>query len=146
MTFPHADRPIEVLLVEDNPGDVRLTREAMREAKVKNSLHVVRDGAEAMAFLRRERPFTEAVTPDLILLDLNLPKKNGREVLEEIKQDETLRNIPVIILTTSQADRDVLDCYRLRANAYVPKPVGLEHFLEVASTIQEFWLRIVRLP
>lgn len=137
--------PIEVLLVEDNPGDVRLTREALRDAKVRNNLHVAWDGVEALEFLRRTGRHASAPRPDVILLDLNLPKKNGREVLDEIKRDDALRPIPVVILTTSQAEQDVLDSYRLRANAYVTKPVGLEQFLTVLQSIERFWLEIVRL-
>jgi CheY-like chemotaxis protein len=137
--------PVEVLLVEDNPGDVRLTREALRDAKVRNNLHAVPDGVEAMAFLRRAGPYTDVPRPDVILLDLNLPRKNGREVLEEIKTDETLRHIPVVVLTTSQAEQDILESYRLRANAYVTKPVGLEQFLTVVQSIEHFWLEIVKL-
>ena len=138
--------PIEILLVEDNPGDVRLTREALKDTKVLNQLHVAADGVEAMAFLRREDPHAGAPRPDLVLLDLNLPRKDGREVLEEIKEDPELRNIPVVILTTSQAEQDVLQSYQLRANAYVTKPVDLERFLEVVKSIESFWLEIVRLP
>ena len=141
-----APRSIEILLVEDNPGDVRLTREALRDGKVRNRLRVVPDGVEALALLRRQGQYAGAALPDLILLDLNLPKKSGREVLEEIKQDDTLRHIPVVILTTSQAERDILESYRLRANAYVSKPVDLEQFLQVVSAIEHFWLQIVRLP
>ena len=137
---------IEILLVEDNPGDVRLTQEALHDAKVRNHLHVVSDGVEAMAFLRRQGAHTGAPRPDLILLDLNLPKKSGREVLEEIKQDDALRHIPVVILTTSQAEQDVLASYRLRANAYVTKPVDLDQFLKVVRVIERFWLEIVKLP
>src|SRR6266853_2335766 len=132
----HTGVPIEILLVEDNPGDVRLTREALREAKVRNNAHVVIDGVEAMAFLRREGIYTQAPRPDLILLDLNLPKKTGREVLEEIKQDNGLSHIPVVILTTSQAEQDILESYRFRANAYVTKPVDLEQFLKVVQSIE----------
>lgn len=138
--------PIEILLVEDNAADVRLTREALKDAKVRNQLHVAADGVEAMAFLRREGRHAGAPRPDLVLLDLNLPKKDGREVLEEIKQDPGLQNIPVVILTTSQAEEDVLRSYQLRANAYVTKPVDLERFLEVVRSIESFWLEIVRLP
>ena len=138
--------PIEILLVEDNPGDVRLTQEVMKDAKVRNHLNVAADGVEAMAFLRREGRHAEAPRPDLVLLDLNLPKKDGREVLEEIKQDAGLQNIPVVILTTSQAEEDVLRSYQLCANAYVTKPVDLERFLEVVKSIESFWLEIVRLP
>jgi two-component system, chemotaxis family, response regulator Rcp1 len=137
--------PIEILLVEDNPGDVRLTREALKDAKVRNNLSVAMDGVEALAFLRKQGKHVAAVRPDLILLDLNLPKKNGREVLEEIKRDPALQHIPVVILTTSQAEQDVLESYRLRANAYVTKPVDLEQFLRVVGSIEEFWLEIVKL-
>jgi two-component system, chemotaxis family, response regulator Rcp1 len=137
--------PIEILLVEDNPGDARLTREALRDAKVRNNLHVAPDGVEALAFLRRQGKHTTVPKPDLILLDLNLPRKDGREVLEEIKQDDQLRHIPVVILTTSQAERDIAESYRLRANAYVTKPVDLEQFLNVVQAIEHFWLEIVKL-
>ncbi|HLE84013.1 MAG TPA: response regulator [Thermoanaerobaculia bacterium] len=138
--------PIEILLVEDNAADVRLTREALKDAKVRNRLHVAADGVVAMAFLRREGRHADAPRPDLVLLDLNLPKKDGREVLEESKQDPGLQNIPVVILTTSQAEEDVLRSYQLHANAYVTKPVDLERFLEVVRSIESFWLEIVRLP
>ena len=137
--------PIEILLVEDNPGDVRLTKEALKDAKVRNNLSVAMDGVDALAFLRKQGKYTGASRPDLILLDLNLPRKNGREVLEEIKQDSALQHIPVVILTTSQAEQDVLESYRLRANAYVTKPVDLEQFLRVVGSIEEFWLEIVKL-
>ena len=137
--------PIQILLVEDNPGDVRLTREALRDAKVHNNVSVAYDGVEAMAFLRKEGRYAEAPRPDLILLDLNLPKKSGREVLEEIKRDDRFKHIPVVILTTSQAEQDVLESYRLRANAYVTKPVDLEQFLKVVKSIEQFWLEIVKL-
>ena len=138
--------PIEILLVEDNAADVRLTREALKDAKVRNQLHVAADGVEAIALLRREGRHAGSPRPDLVLLDLNLPKKDGREVLEEIKQDPGLQNIPVVILTTSQAEEDVLRSYQLRANAFVTKPVDLERFLEVVRSIESFWLEIVRLP
>jgi two-component system, chemotaxis family, response regulator Rcp1 len=137
--------PIEILLVEDNPGDVRLTREALRDAKVRTNLHVAADGVEAMAFLHKEGEHGQALRPDLIFLDLNLPRKSGREVLEEVKHDELLKHIPVVILTTSQAERDILESYRLRANAYVAKPVDLEQFLKVVRSIEQFWLEIVQL-
>lgn len=137
--------PIQVLLVEDNIGDVRLTQEALRDAKVRNNLHVVSDGVEAMAFLRRESPYAAAPRPDLVLLDLNLPKKGGLEVLEEIKTDPDLQHIPVVILTTSQAEQDIVQSYRRRANAYVTKPVNLEQFLKVVGSIEQFWLEIVKL-
>jgi chemotaxis family two-component system response regulator Rcp1 len=137
--------PIEILLVEDNPGDVRLTREALRDAKVRTNLHVAADGVEAMAFLHKEGEHGQALRPDLIFLDLNLPRKSGREVLEEVKHDELLKHIPVVILTTSQAERDILESYRIGANAYVAKPVDLEQFLKVVQSIEQFWLEIVQL-
>lgn len=137
--------PIEILLVEDNPGDIRLTREALKDAKVRNNIHVAMDGVDAMAFLHKQGKHAAVPRPDLILLDLNLPKMNGREVLEEIKQDAGLQHIPVVILTTSQAEQDVLESYRLRANAFVTKPVDLEQFLKVVASIEQFWLEIVKL-
>jgi two-component system, chemotaxis family, response regulator Rcp1 len=139
-------RPVEILLVEDNPGDVRLTREALREGKVRNNLHVAADGVEALHFLRREGKFAGAVRPDLILLDLNLPKKDGREVLEDIKSDPALRYIPVVVLTSSQAEQDILRAYDLHANCYVTKPVDLDQFIHVVRSIEEFWFTIVKLP
>jgi chemotaxis family two-component system response regulator Rcp1 len=138
--------PIEILLVEDSPGDVRLTREALQEAKVSNHLHVVPDGAEAMAFLRHQGRYADAPHPDLILLDLNLPKKDGRQVLEEIKADPALKRIPVIVLTTSDAESDVLRSYDLHANCYLVKPVDVDRFFEQVRSIEGFWLSIVRLP
>jgi len=142
---PLAAKPIEILLVEDNPGDVRLTKEALKDARVANNLHITIDGVEALAFLRKQGKHAAVPRPDLILLDLNLPKKNGREVLEEIKKEEALRHIPVVILTTSQAEQDVVESYRLQANAYVTKPVDLDQFLKVVSSIEQFWLEIVKL-
>ena len=139
-------RPIEILLVEDNPGDVRLTAEAFKEGKVHNKLSVVEDGIEAMAFLRREGKYVNATRPDLILLDLNLPKKDGREVLAEIKRDSKLRRIPVVILTTSRAEEDIVKTYDLHANCYITKPVDLEQFIAVVKYIDYFWLAIVKLP
>ncbi|HEX6927300.1 MAG TPA: response regulator [Longimicrobiaceae bacterium] len=139
-------RPVEILLVEDNPGDVRLTREALREGKVRNNLHVASDGVEALKFLRREEPYAEAVRPDLILLDLNLPRKDGREVLEEVKADPALRHIPVVVLTSSQAEQDILRAYDLHANCYVTKPVDLDQFIHVVRSIEDFWFTIVKLP
>ena len=139
-------RPIEILLVEDNPGDVRLAIEALRESKVRNNLHVARDGVEALAFLRREQPHDEAPRPDLILLDLNLPRKDGRQVLAEIKVDPRLHTIPVVILTTSRAEQDVLRSYELQANCYITKPVDLDQFITVVKSIEDFWLTIVTLP
>lgn len=139
-------RPIEILLVEDNPGDIRLTKEALKEGKVLNTLTVAQDGVEALACLRRQGRYAEAKRPDLILLDLNLPKKDGREVLAEIKQDETLKLIPVVVLTTSQDEQDVLKSYGLHANCYITKPVELEQFILVVKAIEHFWLGIVVLP
>ncbi len=139
-------RPAEVLLVEDNPGDARLTLEALKEGKVLNRVSVVSDGVEAVAFLRRQGPYADAPRPNLILLDLNLPKKDGREVLAEIKADPGLKRIPVVILTTSQAEEDIAKTYDLHANCYVTKPVDLDKFLEVVRSIEDFWLAIVQLP
>ena len=138
--------PIEVLLVEDSPGDVRLTREAFKDAKVHLNLNVASDGAEAMDFLNREGKHPHAPRPDLILLDLNLPKKDGREVLEEVKESPTLKSIPVVILTTSASDADILRSYRLHANCYITKPVSLDGFLQVVKSIDDFWLTVVKLP
>lgn len=139
-------RSVEILLVEDNPGDVRLTLEALREAKIYNRVHIVDDGEKAIAFLRRQGDYVNAPNPDLILLDLNLPKKDGREVLAEIKADENIKRIPVVILTTSKAERDILRSYDLQANCYVAKPVDLDQFITVIKSIGDFWLAIVRLP
>ena len=137
---------IEVLLVEDSPGDVRLTREALKDAKVYINLHVATDGIEAMAYLERTGAHVDAPRPDLILLDLNLPKKDGREVLKEIKESPSLRIIPVVILTTSSSDADVLQSYHLHANCYISKPVDLDGFLKVVRSIDNFWLSVVKLP
>ena len=142
----NASRPIEILLVEDNPGDVRLLEEAFREGKVTNSLNVVKDGVAAMAYLRREDPHADAARPDLILLDLNLPKKDGREVLTEIKQDPELKRIPVVVLTTSAAEQDVMKAYDQYVNAYITKPVDLDQFFGLVQTIERFWLTIVVFP
>jgi len=139
-------RHINILLVEDNPGDARLTIEALRDAKVRNELNVARDGVEAMAMLRREDGYADAPRPDLILLDLNLPRKDGRQVLAEIKSDENLRRIPVAVLTTSQAEQDILASYDLHANCYITKPVDLNEFVRVVQGIENFWLSIVKLP
>ncbi|MFD0902408.1 response regulator [Actinomadura sediminis] len=139
-------RPIEVLLVEDDPGDVLLTTEAFEHNKVQNYLHVVEDGEKAMAFLRREGEYADKPRPDLVLLDLNLPRKDGREVLSEIKDDEELRSIPVVVLTTSEADEDILRSYRLHANAYVTKPVDFERFVSVVRQIDDFFVSVVKLP
>lgn len=140
------NRPIDILLVEDNPGDVRLTREALKDAKVLNEIHVARDGVEAMQFVHREGSFKNAPMPDLILLDLNLPRKDGREVLADIKQDPKLCHIPVVVLTTSKADEDIVRTYNLHANAYITKPVDLNRFVEIMHTLEEFWFTIVKLP
>jgi two-component system, chemotaxis family, response regulator Rcp1 len=139
-------RPIEILLVEDNPGDVRLTREALFDAKVRNNMMVASDGVEALAYLRQEGQHAGTTRPDLILLDLNLPRMNGFEVLDSIKEDAELKRIPVIILTTSQAEQDIIRSYDLYANAYVTKPVDLEQFINVIKAIEGFWLEIVKLP
>ena len=139
-------RAIDILLVEDNPGDARLTREALSQSKVRNHLHLARDGEEAMAFLRREGAFAAAPTPDLVLLDLNLPRRDGREVLEDIKKDPALMQIPVVVLTSSQADEDVLRSYRLHANCFITKPVDLEQLTKVVQGIEQFWFTVVRLP
>jgi two-component system, chemotaxis family, response regulator Rcp1 len=146
MSAAEAMRPVEILLVEDNPGDVRLTKEALKEAKVINNLTVLKDGVEALAFLRQQGSYGGAVIPHLILLDLNLPKKDGREVLAEIKADEKLKRIPVVVLTTSQDEQDVFKSYNLHANCYVTKPVDLEQFMTVVKSIEDFWLGIVMLP
>jgi chemotaxis family two-component system response regulator Rcp1 len=146
MKRPKAGKPVEILMVEDNPGDVRLTMEALRDAKVLNHMSVAADGVEAMAFLRREGKHAHAPRPDLILLDLNMPRKDGREVLAEIKADPDLRRIPVVILTMSTAEKDILESYDLHANCYIAKPVDLDQFLGVVQSIGEFWLATVRLP
>ncbi|MDY6875836.1 MAG: response regulator [Chloroflexota bacterium] len=146
MNVGKAGRPIEILLVEDNPGDVRLTMEAFKENKMHNHLHVVGDGVEALAFLRGEGQYVDLPRPDLILLDLNLPKKDGREVLTDIKDDENLRRIPVVILTTSRAEEDIIKTYDLHANCYITKPVDLGEFIRVVRSIEDFWLTIVKLP
>jgi CheY-like chemotaxis protein len=141
-----AIKPIEILLIEDNPGDVRLTREALRDAKVLNNMTVARDGEEAMSILRHESEYGSAVRPDLILLDINLPRMNGFEVLDCIKEDPDLKCIPVVILTTSQAEQDIIRGYHLHANAYITKPVDLAQFVKVIKSIEDFWLEIVKLP
>jgi CheY-like chemotaxis protein len=139
-------RPVEILLVEDSPSDTQLTIEALHEGKVANNLNHVEDGVEAMAFVRHEGRYASAPRPDLILLDLNLPRKDGREVLEELKRDPALRTIPVVVLTTSRADQDVLRSYQLHANCYITKPVDFKQFLDVVRTIERFWLTVVTLP
>lgn len=146
MVIPDLVKPIEILLVEDNPGDVRLTIEALKEAKVINHLTVVKDGIEALAFLRRQGSYNTAPRPHLIVLDLNLPRKDGREVLADIKADDNLKRIPVVVLTTSQDEQDVLKSYDLHANCYITKPVDLDQFVRVVRSIEDFWLGIVVLP
>lgn len=140
------NEPVEILLVEDNPGDARLAIEALKENKVRNILYHVKDGVEAMAFLRREGEYADAPVPDLVLLDLNMPRKDGREVLAEVKEDPTLRKLPIVILTTSAAERDLMKSYDLHANAYVVKPLDLDRFVEVVQAIESFWFTIVKLP
>jgi len=139
-------KPIEILLIEDNPGDIRLTKEALNEGKVLNKLHVVEDGMEALAFLNREGKYSDVPRPELILLDLNLPKKDGRDVLAEIKTSEDLKRIPVVVLSTSRSEEDILKSYDLNANCYITKPVDLVQFIEVVKSIEDFWLTVVKLP
>ena len=139
-------RPVEILLAEDNLGDARLTLEGFKDAKVKNNITVVQDGVEALAFLRNQGKYVDALRPDLILLDLNMPKKDGREVLTEIKADEDLRRIPVLVFTVSSAEIDILKAYNLQANAFITKPIDFDEFLSVVKSLEEFWLTIVKLP
>ena len=146
MSAAEAMKPVEILLVEDNPGDVRLTREALKEAKVINNLTVLKDGVEALAFLRQQGPYGGAVIPHLILLDLNLPKKDGREVLAQIKKDDSLKMIPTVILTTSDAEADIARSYQLQANCYLSKPVELDAFESLVKSISDFWLTKAKLP
>ncbi len=146
MTTHGAGEPVDILLVEDNAGDARLAREALRDSKLRNTLHHVRDGEAALAFLRRQGAHADAPRPGLILLDLNLPRMDGREVLAELKADPALKCIPVVILTVSRAEEDVLRSYRLHANCYITKPLELEKFIEVVRSIESFWLTIVTLP
>ena len=146
MTNGKTGRPIEILLVEDNPGDVRLVKEALRDGKVLNKLHAVKDGVEALDFLKRQGEYADAVHPDLILLDLNLPKKNGHEVLAEIKNDPDLKRIPVVVLTVSKAEEDVMITYNLHGNCYITKPIDFDQFVHVVKAIEDFWLTIVKLP
>jgi two-component system, chemotaxis family, response regulator Rcp1 len=143
---PRVSNPIEILLVEDNPGDVRLIQEVFKDAKIYNSMQIAYDGEAAMKILRKEGEHSNAAYPDLILLDLNLPKKDGREVLREIKCDGTLKCIPVVILTTSNAEEDLIETYRMNANCYITKPVDLDQFINVVKSIENFWLSIVKLP
>jgi len=146
MNTAKTGHPIEILIVEDNPGDVRLMQEALRDSNVLNRIHAVKDGVAAMAFLHRDGEYADAVRPDLILLDLNLPKKDGREVLSEIKADDDLKRIPVVILTISNAEEDILKTYNQYANCYITKPIDLEQFIKVVRSIESFWLTIVELP
>jgi len=146
MSAENVRQLVEILLVEDNPGDIRLTQETLKESKFLNKMNVVVDGIEAMAYLRHEGKYGAAVRPDLILLDLNLPKKDGRQVLAEIKADEHLRRIPVVVLTTSSAQQDILKTYDLHANCYITKPVNLDQFSAVVRAIEAFWFTIVKLP
>jgi len=146
MQRPKTGRPVQILLVEDNPGDVGLTLEALKEATLPNKLTVVKNGADALSLLRRQGQHAGAARPDLILLDLNLPKKDGRKVLAEIKGDDNLKRIPVVILTTSEDEQDVLESYNLHANCYIVKPLDLDRFITVVKSIEDFWLRIVVLP
>ena len=139
-------KPIEILLAEDNPGDAQLTVEGFKDAKVENNITVVEDGKEALAYLRHEGPYADVQLPDLILLDLNMPKKDGREVLAEIKADEGLRRIPVLIFTVSSAEKDILAAYNLQASAFITKPIDLDEFITVVRSLEEFWLSIVKLP
>ncbi|KAF5411239.1 MAG: putative methanogenesis regulatory protein FilR2 [Candidatus Methanogasteraceae archaeon] len=139
-------KPVEILLVEDNPGDVRLTQEVLRDGKMNNNLYVAKDGVDAVTFLRREGAYADSPVPDIILLDLNLPKKDGREVLAEIKADFDLKHIPVVVLTTSKAEQDIHKAYNLHANCYITKPVDLDQFIQVVRSIEDFWLTIVKLP
>lgn len=146
MTLRTSQRPTEILLVEDNPGDVRLTQEALREGGMNSNVSVAQDGVEALAYLRREGRHADAVRPDLILLDLNLPKMDGREVLEAIKTDPALRQIPVVVLTSSEAEKDIQRVYDLHANCYVTKPVDLDQFIDVVKAVEHFWIRVAKLP
>ena len=146
MNMDPLGRPADFLLVEDNPGDVRLTQEALKNHKVQNNLHVVTDGEEAMNFLRRQGKHKNAPRPDIVLLDLNLPRKDGREVLAEIKSDPDLKAIPVVIITSSEAEQDIIKSYNLNANCYVTKPVDLDQFIKVVQSVKDFWLTIVKLP
>lgn len=139
-------KPVEILLVEDNPGDVRLTKEALKDSKIINNLHVVMDGEEAMKYLLKHGEYKENPKPDIILLDLNLPKKDGREVLAEIKEQKKLKHVPVVILTSSEADEDIVSTYELHANCYITKPVDLDQFSKVVKAIGDFWFSIVKLP
>lgn len=146
MNATNNQTPIEILLVEDNPGDARLAKEALKDSKLLNNIHHVIDGEQAIQFMRKEGDYQDAVRPDIVLLDLNLPRKDGREVLADIKNDPDLQTIPVVVLTTSEAEQDILQSYKLHANCYITKPVDLDKFLQIIDSMQDFWLSIVRLP
>ena len=146
LTNRDVGRPVEILLVEDNPDDVALTVEALNRAKISNNLHVAEDGVEALDFVRARGKYAGAPLPDIILLDLNLPKKNGYEVLAEIKTDQELKHLPVVVLTTSQAEKDILETHRLHANCYVTKPVDFDEFIKIVHSIEDFWFSVVKLP
>ncbi|HUG89602.1 MAG TPA: response regulator [Planctomycetaceae bacterium] len=146
ITHPALGKPVEILLVEDNPEDASLTTETLQEGRIRNHISIVEDGVEALAFLRRQDPYAAAPRPDLILLDLQLPRKNGREVLAEIKVDPDLKRIPVVVMTTSCAERDIFETYNLHANCYVTKPIDLDEFIVAVRKIEDFWLTIVKLP
>lgn len=146
MDSSNVAKPIEILLVEDNPGDIRLTQEVLKEGKIRNHLNVVEDGEKAIAFLQRREPYVQAPHPDLILLDLNLPRRNGLEVLKIIKTDPRLKHIPVVVFTTSQAEEDIVSAYQLYANCYITKPIDLGQFIRSVKSIEDFWLTIVKLP
>ena len=140
------DKPVEVLLAEDNPGDVMLTKKALKRGKLANNLHVVTDGVEALSFLRHQEEYADAPRPDLVLLDLNMPRKDGQEVLEELKNDPELRRIPVVILTSSESEEDIVKSYELNANAYLTKPVDFDGFVEIVDRLEDFWFQVVKLP
>ena len=143
---PKRGEPVEILLAEDNPGDVRLTEKALEQGKIVNNLHVVEDGVEAMKYLRQEGEYEDSPRPDLMLLDLNMPRMDGQEVLEEMSEDPILRRIPVVVLTSSEAEEDIVQSYELNANAYLTKPVDFEGFMDVIGSVEEFWLAVVKLP
>ena len=143
---PNEGEPIEILLAEDNPGDVKLTEKALEQGNIINNLHVVNDGVEAMAYLQQEGEFADAVRPDLVLLDLNMPKKDGRDVLEEMREYPELRRIPVVVLTSSEAEEDVVKSYELNANAYLTKPVDFDGFIDIVTRIEDFWFSVVKMP
>jgi len=146
MAIKKKPRPVEILLIEDNPGDVRLTKEALKEGKIINNLHVTEDGVEALAYLRKQGKFKNEPLPDLILLDLNLPRKDGRELLVEIKEDQNFKHIPVVVLTTSKAEADIIKSYESHANCYITKPVDMNQFIKIVKSIEFFWFSIVKLP